>query len=290
MGYKLLVNDKKSFSVSVACLVFLLSATNVFPAGAAPQESGTPAESALAAATKKASLIVEGKGYSQFKPSGYGLKVTVTTEGKGRAATAAEAKRLQGEMENSLREVGVRLSAPHYMVWRRSKGSDYQAMVGPSPYDTILESVKAFTPPGYDPAKIRVPADAPDDDFKVTTEFSFSVESAEKARRAFAGLRATGAVGTVTLYGYGDEKREKAGRALALKAAIIDAKEHVKALSEAAKPKVFDLLYLQEGETSIENPPTAASLKGTSPLSVPDSLQAYANVTLFYGFKGEARN
>ncbi len=212
------------------------------------------------AAVKKAALIIVGKGIAPIKPTNFYMKVEVFDEGKGRSATQAEYQRSVETLRNALEKAGFRSGGLVTLQALRPTGeASFQVDMGPASED------------------------APNDTFKIVGNFSFGVATPEKARQAFAVMRGTGVSGNVTVY-YSIDDEEAAHRA-ALKVAIAQAKQRVQILSEAAKPKEFELIYLKEGDSQAPSATTFARLEGKEPFGTLDTISADIDITLFYGFK-----
>ncbi|MES2462566.1 MAG: hypothetical protein V4671_18440 [Armatimonadota bacterium] len=270
------VRPTARFAVSLVILpTLVLGALSPAPAHAyryAYQVASSDTEAI--AAFKKAALVVEGSGDGPVTASGFYARVTIRAEGKGQKSVAAECQKYLTAAQKGVRESGISLPdsrEPLYQVLRRTGPSSYQGVMGAIPFSVVA-------------AAESTPSTS-DDTFQVTTEFDFGAESPAKMRAAFAAMRLSGAQGLVTV-GYSCD--EKAGRNLALKAALTDAKQRLQIFSEAAKPKVFDLVYVKEGEYQLNGQTDRAELQGSSLLQIQDTINTHTSVTLFYGFKPQA--
>ncbi len=212
------------------------------------------------AAVKKTALVVDARGSAPIKPTTFYLKADVYADGTGRALLQDKYQKSLASLRSAVEKAGFHIdNVSSTSVLRRVGETSFQGMSGP-------ES-----------------GDAPTDVFRVAGYFTFSAASPERVRAAFSAMRATGATGDLSV-NYGVRDEEAAHRA-ALKVAIAQAKQRVQVLSEAAKPKTFELAYLKEAEFQAPSFSTTAPLQGKESLRVLDTINAETSITLFYGFR-----
>lgn len=233
---------------------FLLVAAGL-GSGARGQETDNQA----IAAAKKAALVVEVTGTAPVKPTSFYLHANLFAEGKGRASVRAEYQKSLKAMRGALKTAGLRAGgmAPGKLL----------LVTGETSYREVRES---------DP-------EGPGDVYRLVGASSVAVSTAPEARAVIAAMRASGAQGEVTVaYGLADEET---ARPAALKAALSRAKQRVQILSEAARPKTFELVYLKEGEFRIPPYQSIISLRGDDSVTLLTTIGAEARLTLFYAFK-----
>lgn len=212
------------------------------------------------ASAKNAATVIEVTGTAQVKPTRLYLMVNVFAEGRGRAVVAATHKHSLEVVTHAVTKMGL-------------------APTNPGAATLLLR---------VDEQSYRSPAvpesqDRADDVFKVDSQFLLSVKDAEQARAAFAAMRETGAAANVVV-NYGLDNDE-AARLEALKSAVTQASKQVEVLNQAAKPKVFELVYVKQGEFSPPSTVSFSPLRGRNPLVVLPTVETQMSVTLFYGFK-----
>jgi uncharacterized protein YggE len=237
----------------------LLSVSQV----ALAQQSETPE----VIAARKAALVIDGQGTVQCKPTGYSFHIEFFVEkAGGRKVVLADYQQYREAVKDALAKAGFsNVSIPNdnpELAMRLQENSYHTSGIAAEVWDRPAAVIRA------------------------KGLMFVSVNGKAQAERVFETLRATGGTGFVKVFYQVDDLARY--RLIALKSAVEDVKQRVKTLSEAAKPKEFELLFLKEGEFQKNDHWSYAAIEGKEPLRLSESIEATANLTMYYTLRPAA--
>jgi uncharacterized protein YggE len=224
------------------------------------QEAETPESMAA----RKAALVIEGEGVVNLKPTGYSFTIEYFVENKGgKKAVLAEFDQRREQLRTQMEQgglPGVTFSDARPELAMRLGDSYHTSGIDAEVWDRPAAVVRAK---GMMFAR---------------------VDTTEKAERLLTLLRATGVSGSAQIFPLTEDYARY--RLTALKAAVANVKQRVEMLSEAARPKEFDLIFIREGEYSVAPYQFYASLTDKGPLPrFTESVPATAHLTMYYSLR-----